>query len=132
MALQLLLVEDKPATRAALLTILEQSVFSVTCANDGLDGLNHAKQNHFDVVIVDHKMPLMDGLTLCRNLRDISTYAQTPLLLLTTQEATQVEPLARKAGADLCLPKPVDSERLLGLLSDLSITQTLYPVSDLR
>jgi two-component system chemotaxis response regulator CheY len=132
MALQLLLVEDKPATRAALLAILQQSVFRVTCANDGLDGLNQAKQSYFDVVIVDHKMPLMDGLTLCRNLRDISAYAQTPLLLLTTQELSQVEPLARKAGADLCFAKPVDSERLLSLLSDLSVTQTLYPVSDLR
>jgi two-component system chemotaxis response regulator CheY len=132
MALQLLLVEDKPATRAALLAILQQTAFCVTCANDGLDGLNHAKQSHFDVVIVDHKMPLMDGLTLCRNLRDMSAYAETPLLLLTTQELAVVEPMARKAGADLCLSKPVDSERLLGLLSDLSITQTLYPVSDLR
>lgn len=132
MALQLLLVEDKPATRASLLAILAQSVFHVTCANDGLDGLNHAKQSRYDVVIVDHKMPLMDGLTLCRNLRELSAYAQTPLLLLTTQDLSQVEPLARKAGADLCLSKPVESERLLGLLSDLSVTQTLYPVSDLR
>ncbi|WP_127346922.1 response regulator [Pseudidiomarina mangrovi] len=132
MALQLLLVEDKPATRAALLTVLQQSEFRVTCANDGLDGLNHAKQITFDVIIVDHKMPLMDGVTLCRNLRDLSAYKQTPIVLLTTQEISQVEPLARKAGADLCLSKPVDGERLLRLLSDLSATQTLYPVSDLR
>ena len=132
MALQLLLVEDKPATRAALVTVLEQSAFRLTCANDGLDGLNHAKKAHFDVILVDHKMPLMDGLTLCRNLRDLSDYRQTPLILLTTQDLTQVEPMARKAGADLCLAKPIDSERLLGLLSDLSATQTLYPVSDLR
>lgn len=132
MALQLLLVEDKPATRATLLALLEQTAFRVTCANDGLDGLSHAKQGNFDVIIVDHKMPLMDGLTLCRNLRDLSAYRQTPLILLTTQELSQIEPLARKAGADLCLAKPVDGERLLGLLSDLSATQTLYPVSDLR
>jgi len=132
MALQLLLVEDKPATRTALLAILQQSAFCVTCANDGLDGLNKAKQHRFDVVLVDHKMPLMDGLTLCRNLREMSAYAVTPLLLLTTQDISQVESLARKAGADLCLQKPIDSQRLLGLLSDLSATQTLYPVSDLR
>ena len=132
MPLKLLLVEDNPATRLALLDVLEQSAFCVTCANDGLDGLNQAKQSDFDVVIVDHKMPLMDGLTLCRNLRELNHYQQTPLLLLTTQDLSQVEPLAVKAGADLCLAKPVEGVRLLELLSDLSATQTLYPVNYLR
>lgn len=119
MTLELLLVEDNPATRSNLCQVLQQSAFAVTCANDGLDGLNRATQQGFSVLIIDHKMPLMDGLTLLRNLRNLPHYQATPMLLLTTQELSQVEPLARKAGADLVLAKPVDSERLLGLLADL-------------
>ncbi|PHR65336.1 response regulator [Pseudidiomarina marina] len=122
MSLQLLLVEDKPATREQLLQIIEQSPFTVSCANDGLDGLNRSKSQHFDVVLVDHKMPLMDGLALIKNLRQSKHYQQTPIILMTTQDAAQVQPLADKAGANLCLPKPVEAQRLLGLLNDLAAT----------
>src|SRR5690606_33712563 len=99
MSLQLLLVEDKPATREQLLQIIEQSPFTVSCANDGLDGLNRSKSQYFDVVLVDHKMPLMDGLALIKNLRQSEHYQQTPIILMTTQDAAQVQPLADKAGA---------------------------------
>lgn len=122
MSLQLLLVEDKPATRDQLLQIIEQSPFAVSCANDGLDGLNRSKSQHYDVVLVDHKMPLMDGLALIKSLRQSKHYQQTPIILMTTQDAAQVQPLADKAGANLCLPKPVEAQRLLGLLNDLAAT----------
>src|SRR5690554_1054112 len=108
MSLQLLLVEDKPATRTQLLEILEQSPFTVSCANDGLEGLNRSKTSHFDVLLVDHKMPLMDGLSLIKNLRQLPEYQQAPIILMTTQDVTQVQSLADKAGANLCLAKPVD------------------------
>lgn len=120
MSLSLLLVEDKPATRNTLLQALADSAFTVTCATDGLDGLSQAKTQAYDVVLLDHKMPLMDGLALLRNLRELPEYSQTPLILMTTQELHQVEAVAAKAGADLCLPKPIDNKRLLGLLADLS------------
>lgn len=120
MSLQLLLVEDKPTTREQLLQIIEQSPFTVSCANDGLDGLNRSKNQQFNVVLVDHKMPLMDGLALIKSLRQSAAYKQTPIILMTTQDATQVQPLADKAGANLCLPKPVEAARLLGLLNDLA------------
>ncbi|RUO70631.1 response regulator [Pseudidiomarina salinarum] len=119
MSLSLLLVEDKPATRNTLLQALADSPFTVTCATDGLDGLSQAKSNVYDVVLLDHKMPLMDGLALLRNLRELPDYRETPLILMTTQELQQVEAAAAKAGADLCLAKPIDNKRLLGLLKDL-------------
>lgn len=119
MSLKLLLVEDKPATRESLLAILAETPFVVTCASDGLDGLNQAKASSFDVVLADHKMPLLDGLNLIRNLRTLSGYAHKPLLLMTTQDVQQIEEQARRAGADLCLAKPIERERLLELLADL-------------
>ncbi|CUA83286.1 response regulator [Pseudidiomarina woesei] len=120
MSLRLLLVEDKPATREQLVKIIKQSPYAVSCANDGLDGLNCSKNHHYDLVLVDHKMPLMDGIALIKSLRQLDAYAQTPIMLMTTQDASQVQPLADKAGANLCLAKPVDAERLLGLLNDLA------------
>ena len=122
MSLELLLVEDKPATQAQLLQILVQSPFSVSCANDGLDGLNRVKNKHFDVILVDHKMPLMDGMALIKNIRQLPAYKQTPVILMTTQDVNQVAGLAEKAGANLCLAKPIAADRLLGLLQDLAST----------
>ncbi|MDX1524817.1 MAG: response regulator [Pseudidiomarina maritima] len=122
MSLELLLVEDKPATQAQLLQILVQSPFSVSCANDGLDGLNRVKNKHFDVILVDHKMPLMDGIALIKNIRQLPAYKQTPVILMTTQDVNQVAGLAEKAGANLCLAKPIAADRLLGLLQDLAST----------
>lgn len=119
MSRKLLLVEDKPTTRAALLEMLAHTPFVVDCANDGLEGLNKAKAEHYDVVLADHKMPLLDGINLLRNLRALDSYAQTPLLLMSTQDLKQVEESAARAGADLCLPKPIDQQRLLELLADL-------------
>lgn len=122
MSLHLLLVEDKPATREQLLQIIAQSPFKVSCANDGLEGLNLSKSEQFHMVLVDHKMPLMDGLALIKSLRQLPAYQAVPILLMTTQDAGQVAPLAEKAGANLCLSKPVDGKRLLELLNDLAAT----------
>ncbi|SMQ68939.1 two-component system, chemotaxis family, response regulator CheY [Pseudidiomarina planktonica] len=108
----LLLVEDNESTRATLFQLLEQLGFSVDCAVDGLDGLNKASQRQYGVVLLDHKMPLMDGLSLLKNLREIDSYQDTPLVLLTTADLAQVEAKATAAGATLTLPKPVSAETL--------------------
>ncbi|MFC0444547.1 PleD family two-component system response regulator [Pseudidiomarina halophila] len=119
MSNKLLLVEDNPSTRANLLEILAATPFMVSCATDGLDGLNRAKNTRYDVVLIDHKMPLMDGLTLLRNLRSLPEYQQAPLLLMSTQDIKQLEAVASRAGANLSLAKPINAERLLELLADL-------------
>ncbi|RUO59506.1 response regulator [Pseudidiomarina insulisalsae] len=125
MSRKLLLVEDKPATRDQLLAILAETPFVVSYAQDGLEGLNKAKAEVFDVILADHKMPLLDGMNLLRNLRSLASYKQTPLLLMSTQDIKHIEDSARRSGADLCLAKPIEKQRLLGLLADL--WQTMHP-----
>ncbi|RUO37245.1 two-component system response regulator [Aliidiomarina shirensis] len=120
MALSLLLVEDNARTRENIVQILKQTPFTVTIAVDGLDGLNRAKLEHFDVVLTDHKMPLMDGILLIKNLRDETPYAQTPLLLMTTSDPEQISAKAERCGADLVLGKPLDADLLLFKLRQLT------------
>src|SRR5690554_7347435 len=95
-----LLVEDNPRTREALLKMLSTMAQQVEVAHDGLGGLNLARKHQFSMVITDHKMPLMDGLTLIRNLREMDNYADTPLVLLTTDELQSVQDRAQRVGAD--------------------------------
>lgn len=113
MTLQLLLVEDKDRTAQQILSILAETPFEVTRAKDGLGGLNQAKKSLYDVVLIDHKMPLMDGLTLLKNLRDVKGYEQTPLLFMTTDDPRQIAEKAVKLGADAVLAKPVEQHMLL-------------------
>ncbi|MBA3988981.1 response regulator [Aliidiomarina maris] len=113
MTLQLLLVEDKDRTAQQILSILAETPFEVTRAKDGLGGLNQAKKSLYDVVLIDHKMPLMDGLTLLKNLRDVKGYEQTPLLFMTTDDPRQIADKAVKLGADAVLAKPVEQHMLL-------------------
>jgi|SRR5690554_6951374 len=119
MVLSLLLVEDNARTRDSILAMLEQSGFAVTVAEDGLGGLNLAKKHSFDMVLTDHKMPLMDGITLIRNLNELASYQDTPLVLMTTDDVIAVRERAERVGADHVLAKPLDGENLTQFLNHL-------------
>ncbi|RUO19342.1 two-component system response regulator [Aliidiomarina iranensis] len=113
MAFSLLLVEDNERTRENILDVLAKTPFQITTAVDGLDGLNLAKLGCFDMVLIDHKMPLMDGMLLLKNLREEAKYANVPLLLMTTSDPEQIAEKAKRLGADLVLGKPLDMDLLL-------------------
>ncbi|MCC5879323.1 MAG: response regulator [Idiomarina sp.] len=119
MTLQLLLVEDKDPTAQHILNILADTPFQVTRVKDGLGGLNQAKKVRYDVVIIDHKMPLMDGLSLLKNLRDCENYVDTPLLFMTTDDPRQIQHKAMRLGADAVIAKPVDAQVLKSELKRL-------------
>ncbi len=119
MALSLLLVEDNVRTRGSILAMLDPARFIVTVAEDGLGGLNLAKKQHFDVVLTDHKMPLMDGITLIRNLNELASYEHTPLVLMTTDDIHSVRERAERVGADHVLAKPLDANHLAHFLYHL-------------
>lgn len=116
MALTLLLVEDNERTRGQILAMLQQSNYRVVVAVDGLDALNQAREQLFDAVLIDHKMPLMDGFTLLKNLREDTQYAHTPLLFMTTSDPKQVADKAARLGADAVLGKPLNADLLLSKL----------------
>ena len=120
MALQLLLVEDKDRTADQILGMLDQSIYAVTRTKDGLGGLNQAKKVRYDIVLIDHKMPIMDGLTLLKNLRECPGYETTPLLFMTTDDAREIEERAVRQGATLVLGKPLDKPQLLNELKRLA------------
>lgn len=122
MTFSLLLVEDNPKTRERLLSIVDDLDCRVTVAVDGLDGLNQATASNFDVVLLDHKMPLMDGISLIKNLRVSPAYARTPLILMTTAELESVDRLAQRAGANLTLSKPIDAAELRQILQRLAFS----------
>ena len=117
MVLNVLLVDDNARALESALAMLNTRDFQVTVAEDGLGALNIAKKQTFDVVLTDHKMPIMDGIALIRSLSELPSYKQTPLVLMTTGDVAQVRSRAERIGADHVLSKPLDKNMLLHILN---------------
>ncbi|KAB2897730.1 MAG: response regulator transcription factor [Kofleriaceae bacterium] len=109
--MRVLLVEDAAAVARSVAQGLSEEGFSVDVAHDGEDGLHLASEIAYDVIILDRMLPVIDGLTVLRRLRERGV--RTPVLLLTAlgEVIDRVEGL--DAGADDYLVKPFAFEELL-------------------
>lgn len=112
MAKTILAVDDSGSLRQMLVFTLKAAGYQVVEAVDGRDGLEKARQTHFDLVLTDQNMPNMDGLTLIRSLRALPSYARVPVLMLTTESSDEMKSKGRAAGATGWLVKPFDPNRL--------------------
>ena len=115
--MRLLLVEDSNRLREAVAKALRQSGYAVDATGDGDDGLWMAKENTYDVVLLDIMLPGLDGLSILDRLREGGK--ETPVLFLTAKDtvADRVEGLRR--GADDYLIKPFALEELLARVDAL-------------
>jgi len=133
--MKILLVEDEPATADFLTRLLQDHRYTVDRATDGQMGLDLASQWFYDLLLLDVKLPNLDGFCVCRNLRAQGN--KTPILILTAQHAKDDVIRGLDAGADDYIVKPCDPEQLLARIRALSrrTLETLTPVltwGDLR
>ena len=89
----------------------------VLSALDGEEALLLARRQVVDLVITDIHMPKMDGVELVRELRRLSGYRFTPMLVLTTESGTGKKLEAKSAGATGWIAKPFNPERLLAAVN---------------
>ncbi len=80
---RILLAEDNVTFAKVLGFKLEVQGYSTTIAHDGRAAWEHAQQTVFDLVMMDYDMPEMNGVDLCRHLRDDRRYDQTPIIMVT-------------------------------------------------
>ncbi len=114
---RILLVEDEDDIRAALATLLADEGYEVLAAPDGFDGLASLDGIAPDVIILDWRMPVIDGGRFIRALRD-EWKLTTPVLVITAGRASREEAL--RAGADDFLAKPFDLDDLLAKVRALT------------
>jgi len=106
-AWSVLVVDDEPMTRTLLQLMLAPADCEVIEAEDGLDALEKIKAGLPDVVVLDVMMPNMDGLTLCRILRQDPHTAELPIILLSAKTNAEAIQEGLLAGANKYLTKPV-------------------------
>ena len=113
MAKTILAVDDSGSLRQMVAFSLKAAGYDVVQAVDGQDGLNKAKDKTVDLVLTDQNMPIMDGLTLIKNLRELASYQKVPILMLTTESSDEMKAKGKAAGANGWLVKPFDPKRLI-------------------
>jgi two-component system chemotaxis response regulator CheY len=113
MAKTILAVDDSGSLRQMVAFSLKAAGYDVVQAVDGQDGLDKAKEKTVDLVLTDQNMPIMDGLTLIKNLRELGSYQKVPILMLTTESSDEMKAKGKAAGANGWLVKPFDPKRLI-------------------
>lgn len=111
-----LAVDDSRSLRQMVCFSLKTAGFQVTEAVDGLEALELAKSQQFDLVLTDQNMPRMDGLSLIQQLRQLPSYQKVPILMLTTEASDEMKAKGRAAGATGWLVKPFDPDRLIAVV----------------
>lgn len=106
----ILVIDDEKSIRRTLREILEYEGYKVEEANDGVEGLNLMKEKQFDAVLLDIKMPKMDGMEVLDKIME--TNKETPVIMVSGHGTidTAVEAVKKER---MILAKPMDLNRLL-------------------
>jgi len=122
MPLQALLVEDSKTQAAQIKEILESVGMSVRIAYDGPDGLRDAVEHPPALIVLDVKLPTMDGFQVCRRLKRNPATKDIPIIMLTEKAGPKSTMSGLRAGADDYIPKDVfASEHLVTTLKELGV-----------
>lgn len=116
----ILTVDDSKVIRELVEAVLTENKHSVVTANDGVEGLNEARNQQFDMIISDINMPNMTGISMVSKIRRLAGYEYTPIIMLTTESSDFKKDKARKMGATGWLQKPFDPERLMKAVNKLT------------
>src|ERR1700757_1634278 len=109
-ATSLLVIEDDENISAALVEYFSRAGYTVATAADGLAGVEAAIQARPDVVVLDLMLPKMDGLAVCKELRQ--KVAQMPIIMLTAKDDVVDKVLGLEMGADDYITKPFSLREL--------------------
>lgn len=103
---RVLVVDDDPVHRLILCEVLDIEGLEVDEAADGLEAAKQVAQDGYDVMIIDRHMPGMDGVALCRYVRETLQCWDMPILFATGSVQPEFTELALQAGASGFIPKP--------------------------
>lgn len=129
--MRILAIEDQEDILQNIADYLSLHGYLVDCARDGLGGLHLAVTHPFDLIILDLMLPGMDGLTLCRKLRQ-EARIPTPVIMLTARDSVDDKLAGFKAGSDDYLVKPFALPELLARVEAVLRRSQSFPGSQLR
>lgn len=110
---KVLIVDDSETVRNQVARALREAGFSAVGASDGIEGLREAREDDYDLILLDISMPRMGGLELLDRLKEDPKTKPVPVLVLTTEMQEAMIQRAKRAGAAGWIIKPVEMPLLV-------------------
>lgn len=117
---RILIIDDEPITRQTMADLLAAEDYDLDFAVDGPSGIEQAKANPPDIILLDVMLPKMDGFTVCTHLRTDRALADIPILMITAYSERSMRLRGIAAGADDFIAKPFDGMELIVRLRTLA------------
>ena len=121
----ILVVDDQADTRLMLNMLLKFNGYQVSEAVDGVDALQKIQTAKPDAIILDVMMPRMDGITLCKKLRNHPQTTDLPIIMLSGKTTVESENEGLQAGANYYMFKPMSIQSLLKNINQLLASQPI-------
>lgn len=118
MAKKILIVDDEPDVLKILSLRLEKSGYEIIGGRDGREALDLARQIIPDLIILDIYLPDIDGDDLAEAMKNDDKLKHIPIILISAT-ATSVAQRAKKCGANGCITKPFEPEKLIGMIKQI-------------
>ena len=116
MSKTILSVDDSASALQMVKLTLTSAGYQVVQAVNGADGLAKARAGNVDMVLTDVNMPVMDGLTLIRELRKLPAFKGIPIVFLTTESDAAMKQQDKASGATGWITKPFQQDQLLAVV----------------
>ena len=107
---KILVIDDNKKNRYLTSFLLEKEGFEVVIATNGFEGIEAARKQQLDLIIMDIKMPKMDGHETTRRIRRLKKYKSIPIIALTSYAMMEDRGKAMKAGCTGYMSKPITPE----------------------
>jgi two-component system chemotaxis response regulator CheY len=119
MAKTILVVDDSASIRQVVSLALTRAGYEVITADDGQDALKKLDGRKIHLIISDVNMPVMDGITLIKEVKKKAEYKFTPIIMLTTESQPEKKAEGKEAGAKAWIVKPFQPPQMLDAVSKL-------------
>ena len=116
---KILVVEDEKDMAYAVTLQLEAKGYEVIAASDGKEGLDKARTQNPDLILLDLMLPKIDGYKVCRMLKFDSKYKNIPIIIFTARAQDSDKKTGKEVGADAYMTKPFEPSALLDKIREL-------------
>jgi DNA-binding response OmpR family regulator len=134
--MRILIIEDDKRIRINLEKMLKNANFAVDTSENGRDGLDKARDEEYDAIVLDWRLPDLEGILVCQKLREEKI--TTPIIMLTAKSELEDKLKGLNTGADDYLTKPFEAKELLARIHAIIRrkgtinTQPIITIADLK
>ena len=117
---RVLIVDDEPDLLKAVAFRVQKAGYNVVLASDGGEALEKARTKGSDLIVLDQKLPVMDGTEVCKKLKSDDSLKDIPVIFLTASSAAEfLERLRKDTDIEYVITKPYEAEELLSKIKEL-------------